>query len=270
MLPVLVGRAYPRARHGSGSRLASKLPPPATLDDDLRDLTGRGLLHHDRKENRFDLHPIVRRYAYDRLSKKDRKKAHTRLRDYFEGVPPVEKVTRLEELAPVIELYHHTVRAGQLDEVRTLYCDRLSSPLYFQLGVYQLQTDLLLLLFPDGEDRPPRLEDESDQAWTLNSLANSYSLSGQPRRAVPLFERQNALQEKLGHKGNLASGLGNVAQFQMPIGALRTAEANLRRSIVRAGTSRTISTRRLATRNWAGCWPARGRSLSPKPNWRRH
>ncbi|MCJ7583162.1 MAG: tetratricopeptide repeat protein, partial [Anaerolineales bacterium] len=87
-------------------------------------------------------------------------------------------------------------------------------------------------LFPDGEDRSPRLKDKSDQAWTLTALANSYSLSGQPRRAMPLFEQVNVLCEKLGNKRNLAIGLGNVAHMaQIYIGALQSAEANLRRSI---------------------------------------
>ena len=194
-------------------------------------MVARGLLHHDTKERRFDLHPIVRRYAYDRLAVPDRSVAHTLLRDYFAAVPKLDKVTRLEDLAPVIELYHHTVRAGQLDEAWTLFRDRLHNALYYQLGAYQLIIDLLRALFPDGEDRPPRLKDESDQAWTLNSLANSYSLSGQPRRAVPLIERQIAIREKQGDKGNLAIGLGNVADDRLKVGALRAAEANLRRRI---------------------------------------
>ncbi len=62
--------------------------------------------------NRFDLHPIVRRYAYDRLAGADRAAAHRRLRDYFAAVPPPERVRTLDDLAPVIELYHHTVRRG--------------------------------------------------------------------------------------------------------------------------------------------------------------
>jgi tetratricopeptide (TPR) repeat protein len=206
--------------------------PSKTLDADLRDLVTRGLLHHDTKEGRFDLHPIVRRYAYDRLAAPDRAAAHTRLRDYFAAVPPPDKVTRIEDLAPVIELYHHTVRAGQLDEACNLFYERLNKATYYQLGAYQLRIDLVRALFPDGEDRPPRLKDESDQGWTLNELANSYSLSGQPRRAVPVFEQACALAEKLENKSNLAIGLGNVAHMaQLPIGALRAAEANLRRRI---------------------------------------
>jgi len=188
------------------------------------------LLHRDLKDNRFDLHPIVRRYAYERLTSPDRVTAHARLRDYFTAVPKPDKLTRLEDLAPVIELYHHTVSAGQYDAARDLMRDRLAEPLHFQFGAYQLRIDLLRALFPDGEDHPPRLKGEYAQGWTLNELANSYSLSGQPDHAVPLFEKQIAIFEKEGDKPNLAPSLSNVADDQMKIGALRDAEANLRRS----------------------------------------
>jgi len=202
------------------------------LDADVRDLVGRGLLHHDTKESRFDLHPIVRRYAYDRLAAPDRAAAHTRLRDYFAAVPPPDKVTRLEDLAPVIELYHHTVRAGQFDEAFTLLRWRLvPDPLYYQFGAYRLIIDLMRSLFPDGEDHPPRVKVENDQALTFNELANSYALSGQPGRAVPLCQGYIAISEKLGDKANLAVGLGNVAMQQLVIGGLRVAEANVHRRI---------------------------------------
>jgi len=209
-------------------------PAGRPYDDDLRDLLARGLLHHDRDTRaagRYDLHPIVRRYAYDRLAAPDRAAAHAHLRDYFAAVPKPGKVQSLDDLTPAIELYHHTVQAGQYDEAAKLIYDRLHNVLYYQFGAYQLQIELLRALFPEGEDRPLRLKDESAQAWTLNALANSYSLSGQPRRAVPLFEQQIAIREKQGDKKNLAIGLGNVATQQLVIGALRPAEANLRRYI---------------------------------------
>jgi len=225
------------AQKGKSKRKASPTPQLAAsagdLDSDLRDLVVRGLLHHDTKEGRFDLHPIVRRYAYDRLAAPDRAAAHTRLRDYFAAVPKPDKVARLEDVAPVIELYHHTVRAGQLDEARSLYRDRLLDPLYFQFGAYPLIIDLLRALFPDGEDRPPRLKAQGAQAWTLNELANAYTHSGQPRRAVSLLEQAIGIDENEGEEGrlNLAIWLGNMAGYQVAIGALRAAETNLRRSI---------------------------------------
>lgn len=198
----------------------------------LRELVDRGLLHHDRRTKRFDLHPIVRRYAYDRLAATDRAGAHTQLRDYFAAIESSGKVTCLEDLEPVIELYHHTLRAGQPDEAFVLFRDRLTDPLYFQLGAYGLIIDLLSPLFPQGEDQPPCLKDEGDQAWTMNTLANACSLSGQPHRAAALYEQHNALREEQGNQGELALGLGNLACMALiQIGQLREAEANLRRVI---------------------------------------
>ena len=201
------------------------------LGDDSKDLVERGLLHFDERNKKFDLHPIVRRYAYDHLIAADRTGTHERLMNYFEAIPEPEKIEKLEDLTPVIELYHHMVRAGNLDEAWKLLYDRLHDTLYYQFGSYQLIAELLRALFLDSEDRPPRLKKEDAQAYTFAVLANAYSLSGQSRRAVPLGEMHNAIYEKAGDKQNLAIGLGNVAYHQLAIGALREVERNLRRGL---------------------------------------
>ncbi len=203
------------------------------LEHALEELRERGLLFFDAEAGRYDLHPVVRQYSYDRLA--DKAGVHTQLRDYFSTVPVPEddKIQTLEDLTPVIELYHHTVRAGQFDEALNLLNDRLvPNPLHFRFGAYQLMIELKRAMFPDGEDKPPRLKNESDQAWTLNALANSYSLSGQPRRAVPLFEGYISISEKHDDKTNTVIGLGNLAHMaQIHIGALAAAEQNLRRHL---------------------------------------
>jgi tetratricopeptide (TPR) repeat protein len=212
--------------HGSGKGSES-------FDESLRTLEKRGLLHWDKTANKYDLHPIVRRFAYDRLTAADRTGAHERLVNYFEAVPKPEKVEKLEDLAPVIELYHHMVRAGKLDEARQVFKDRLDTPTYYQFGAYQLQIELLQSLFLDGEDKPPRLETESAQAQILNDLASVYALSGQPRRAVQAFKVVIGIDEKNNDKSTSAAiTLGNVAYMaQINIGALSEAERYLRRSI---------------------------------------
>jgi hypothetical protein len=154
------------------------------IDADLETLEHRGLLHWDKTANKYDLHPIVRRYAYERLTAPDRTEAHECLVDYFEAVPKPEKVNTLEDLAPVIELYHHMVRAGKLDDAIILFHDRINKPTYYQFGAYQGEIELLDSLFLDGEDKLPRLSDESVQAWILNEMANANSMRGQPRNAV--------------------------------------------------------------------------------------
>ncbi|MBE0682672.1 MAG: hypothetical protein IH589_12235 [Anaerolineales bacterium] len=225
-----------------------KVFPSPDLDKALLDLRKRGLLQYvspllvgapfgdDKGAGvRFDMHPIVRHYAYDHFTdEKRRKETHVELAMHFIDVMPVTntKVKTLEDLAPVIELYHHMVRAGNLDEAIKLFRDRLQHAIYFQFGAYQLQIELLRALFLDGEDKPPRLKSEDYQRWTLNELGNTYSIGGQPRRAIPLFEMQNNICEKKGDKKNLAITLGNMAYMaQIYIGALREAERNLRRRI---------------------------------------
>ena len=200
----------------------------AKLDEALDEFEKRGLLLRNPDGDRYDLHPIVRQFAYDRLA--DKAGVHGRLREYFEARPAPERVETLADLTPTIELYWHTVGAGRLDAARELYRDRLD-PLYFRFGAYEKIIELLRALFPEGEERPPRLASESAQAWTLNELANSYSLSGQPRRAVPLIEMHNELREKAADKTNLAIGLGNLAFHHIQLGRLETAEGGLRRRI---------------------------------------
>jgi hypothetical protein len=89
----------------------------------LIELVDRGLLLRDAETDKYDLHPIVRRYCYDKLL--DKKGVHSQLRDYFATVPEPEKIESLDDLAPVIELYHHTVNSGRYDEAFGLYRDRL-------------------------------------------------------------------------------------------------------------------------------------------------
>ncbi len=201
----------------------------AEFDAVLDELIDRGLLLFDRGQARYDLHPVVRQHAYDRLS--DKAGVHTRLRDYFAKIPALDqvKIESLDELAPVIELCHHTSRAGQYDEALNLFRDRLAAPLYFRFGAYRVCIELLRGLFPDGEDTTPRLKSQADQGWTQNELALSYTRYGQSRRALPLILRCVDLRERLGDKANLAVNLENLARAQLSLGQLSEADKSYRR-----------------------------------------
>ena len=199
------------------------------FDDALIELVDRGLLLRDDEKNKYDLHPIIRKYCYDRL--KDKSGIHSQLRDYFASVPKPERVESLDDLAPVIELYHHTVNSGRYDEAWNLFYDRLNGPLYYQLGAYATFVELQSALFEKGDFKKPLLKDNVKNAKLLNDTANSYSLSGQPKKAVPLFEGYINISKKRQDKLNEAIGLGNLADDQLKIGDFESAESNLRRSI---------------------------------------
>ncbi len=204
-----------------------------SLDDDLHDLIERGLLHFDEKNKKFDLHPIVRRYAYERMTTFHRVAMHRRLRDYFATVDtPIEPQT-IDDLAPVIELVCHTIMAKELDEAQEIIYYRLADVLDFQFGADQIYLELLRSLLTDGDViTPPRLKEEGDQGWVLNSLANSYSKTGQPRFALSVFELALQFVDKLVNKKNKASAWRNIAfMAYLPIGMLAHSEHSLCRSI---------------------------------------
>ena len=216
-------------------------------------LRERGMLlqQTSRDGARYDLHPVVRQYAYDRLT--DKTGVHSRLREYFSDVPDVDvqKLKSVDDLRPVIELYHHTVRAGLYEDAFNLYGGRLHDQLYYQLGAYQVHAELQEALFPAGEHQPPRLESKRDQSWVLNSLGVTYSVLGRARQAGGLKGRAARVSEELDNKLALAIHLSNLGIDQTKPG--------------RVGRSRTqLSSQHRAER--AAEWQAR-RSDRPSRAW---
>ena len=219
------------------------------FNSNLRSLVIRGLLHHNREKNLFDLHAIVRHYAYAQLDVSDRQKLHLRLKEFFAGLPTIEKVNSLSDLSTIIECYHHTVRAHQFLDALLIFSDKMIEPLHFRLGTYNVIVELLSELFSGPEGTMPRISEDAQEllkpypyastwsdtkslktnarAWLLNAMALAYRLSGQPTRAVPLFIMANEINLKLGDRRSYASGLLNLAVCQWRIGRVWESEQNL-------------------------------------------
>src|SRR5205085_4781294 len=140
--------------------------------------------------------------------------------DYFAKipVPSINQVRSIEDLMPVIELYHHTVRAGQHDEAYKLFNVQLVYLLYYRFGDYQTCAELSIALFPDGEDQLPRLKDKASQAWMLNTLAISYQSLGKLRRALSLLSRYIFISEEQGDKSEQATVSVNIDLDHITLG----------------------------------------------------
>lgn len=201
------------------------------LNQSLRSLIRRGLLQHDRRSNRYDLHPIVRRYAYDHFGSTDRKETHAQLRDYFAAVPTSSTYQTLDDLEPLIELFHHTIQAGLYEEAFSLYTSKLLQPL-FQLGAFLLDAEILRSFFPDGEDEIPVLTSHSSQAMVISDLATAYHLTAELERSMQLCRQGIRLAETSeGSKLWLSYCYLNLAQNLECMGNLREAEKYYRRYV---------------------------------------
>jgi hypothetical protein len=121
------------------TKVVSPFETEKALKAGLRELVERGLLFFDREQRYYDLHPVLRQYAYARLLKKE--DVHARIAQYIWSPAEIDltiEVTgtprkirafyrepssncrshmeQLEVLAPVIELCHHLIHAKQFED----------------------------------------------------------------------------------------------------------------------------------------------------------
>jgi len=199
----------------------------------IKVLANRGLIWLDRARGRCDMHPVVRRYAYDRLS--DKETVHRRLRAYFATIPkPKYGIRSFEEIYPSIELFHHTVRARLYKDAFTLYKDDLKSMLV-QLGAFQTEVELLRVFFRENESFEFLLDEEYDRNQLLLDLSIAYGYIGQERQALRFLEMIN----KLGSVEyfNTWNILGSMCYFQIKLGQLADATTYQQRAFEAANKS---------------------------------
>src|SRR5262249_45217422 len=129
----------------------------APLHAALSVLEERGLVQWDREHNRYDMHPVVRAYAYNKLE--DKVATYAQVKSYFQALPAedTEQAQDVADLRVTLELYHALLNSGQLDDAAQLYSDRLADPLHYALGAYGLILELLSPVFIHGFDQPPAL-----------------------------------------------------------------------------------------------------------------
>jgi hypothetical protein len=197
------------------------------LDAVLVELEDRGLLGWDRRANRYDLHPIVRGVVWSGLDESTRRTAYGALETHFKSLPTIDQkgVNCLEDLTGVIELYNTLIGLSRYDDALVVFRERLDDATLYRLSAGRRRAELLEMLFPDGLDQLPRLAKASDQEYTLHALANSYDLSGQVGRAVPLYRWHNAIQDKAGQRGDLGVGLCSLSDALRNCGSLRGSDA---------------------------------------------
>ncbi|MCI0559797.1 MAG: NB-ARC domain-containing protein, partial [Nitrososphaera sp.] len=199
--------------------ILNPFPTEANFEASLEELIKRGLLLWDRERNRYDLHPIVRAYAYARLL--DKQGTHTRLGNYFSSLPMPERIMNEEDLRTLVELFHHIISSGQYEDALEILKGRLRNPLMRQFLDNILYNKLLLSFFPGGVHQSPAIKEEGAKAWLFFELAGTYVYLGRPLTAVPLYRKQISIRESQNDWGNMATGLGHLAaRALLPTGQL--------------------------------------------------
>lgn len=205
------------------------------LDMALSELEDRGLLGWDRDANRYDLHPVVRGVVWGGLPEKDKKVIYQKLHAHFDSLPPIEnwrEVQSHSDLNAPLELFHTLMGLERYDDACEVFQKRLYRPLRYRLSDGQMLATLLEQFFPQGTDYLPPLKQLSEQAWSLNALAQAYQMIGQPGRAVPFFRRSTHLKEQANYTVDLSSGWRDLSYALRLCGSLREAETSARQALL--------------------------------------
>jgi tetratricopeptide (TPR) repeat protein len=216
----------------------------------LADLEDRALVGWNRRDNRYDLHPIVRGVTWSELGEQARHDIYETLNAHFEPLSMKvehQEITSIEDLAWIIERYNTLIGLGRYRDAYLLYRDRLQAIMLYNLNALQALKELLEMLFPDGLDQLPRLISPSSQSMALNDLGISFS--DQPRQSVELIRRSIEIDQKRGDLSRLTISLRNLSSELCFSGSLHASEAELCRalSIVRQLSDRTGEARCLSS-----------------------
>jgi hypothetical protein len=207
------------------------------LHQALSTLEERGLVQWDRQHNRYDLHPVVRAYAYGKLE--DKQATYAQMKGYFEALPAedTEQAQDVADLRGTLELYHALLNGGQPDDAEQLYYERLRGPLLYGLGAYATIVEVLSPLFPHGFDQPPALRKPDSQGFTANALAAAFFNLGDQAQAQRLFAVTNRLYLRGRNARHLAIGLGNLGRSLRDGGRTAAAEQAFQLSLALGQTA---------------------------------
>jgi len=172
----------------------------------LIELEERGLLLWDRKFNRYDLHPIVRSYAFDQMEESDRNITLERMRNHFATLPPenIHNVQKLSDLKRSLELYEVLIRSTRWDDAIEIYDQRLKYALQYKLAAYDKIIELLTPFFGSGFDELPRLSTWRGQNICMTDVATAFYYLGQLEQS----QRLRVMKIKLALSHKKANSLG--------------------------------------------------------------
>ncbi|MBV9960582.1 MAG: DUF4062 domain-containing protein [Acidobacteria bacterium] len=140
----------------------------------LDDLEKRGLLQWDRQNNSYDLHPVVRGYAFDVLEQSERVDICDSIADHFRSKPKDRygETRTVADVQQSMNIFRALVQAGRFDQAINFYRGDFANALSYSIEAYHEILALLKPFFPGGFAYPPLgCSRTSDESYLLNNAA---------------------------------------------------------------------------------------------------
>jgi len=158
----------------------------------LRELGDRGLVQWDRQTGHFDMHPVVRGHAADLIPEADRHATFLTVRDHFQAMPAEDhkEASELSQVRHSIEIYRSCLGAGLSDEAATFFRKgEFTNTLLFRIAAFPLVEELLKPLLETDSNGQPRLTDQENRPWVLNSFAITIGCLGREAESLGIYKQ---------------------------------------------------------------------------------
>jgi tetratricopeptide (TPR) repeat protein len=186
--------------------------PPRRTTAALDDLEQRGLLQWDRTTNTYDLHPVVRAVAFERLEAGDRVHTYDAIRDHFSALPPepVEEATELSQVKNSLEIVRALLGAGRIQEALGLYRGELGNSLTFSIGAHHTVAELWEPLVRGHSKEALAALNAKDRSYVMNELALAAGSLGRCDEARSLVVETIGLDLEHRDSSYLSAGLQHL------------------------------------------------------------
>lgn len=150
------------------------VPDISNLVEALNELEKRSLLQWDRFKNTYDLHPVVRGYAFDILEGGERKEICDKIVDYFQSKPNRDVYSTAKSLVDLnesIDLFRALVFSERLHDALRFYERGLGQALLYSLEARRELLALLMPLFRGDFRNVPEADSLINRCSVMNDVA---------------------------------------------------------------------------------------------------
>lgn len=211
-------------------RICSPFGSGDDLDRAIERLEQRSFLSYDREHSTYDMHPLVRQYAYAQMATAERRQAARDAYTYLADRLPKHETT-LATLSLTLEVYRQAMQGGLVAVAVEIFRYRLYPILFFRIGECHTQVRMLEELVAAVKQCPERVNLHT-LAVLMNHLSTACNLAGLPREGYRWATDAAALMEPTDPSGTFeASRLVYVASSAMRIGKLAFAVDTLEKSV---------------------------------------
>ena len=240
-----------------GGETGSRIPPShkATADspfDELRSTTltasrrcKSGMTKGSGEAERLDCHPLIREHFGAKLREGNAaawRQAHSRLYEYYKGVPGKEQPDTLDEMEPLFCAVAHGCQAGRQQETLIdVYWKRIrrgkEAYSVHKLGAFGSDLAAVAGFFDKCWSEPAKGLADHDKAVVLNWAGFALRAVGRLREAAEPFEAALKRYEEIEDAKEIAIASGNLSELYLTLGEVNKAVDYGRQSVEYADRS---------------------------------